>query len=74
MAKFIYLVTVEVPDETVVLGEEYERWYQDEDNSVGPVGMSQIVMLERLGYVEDYGFEYAVDYSPLPAGKYGMEI
>lgn len=62
MAKFIYLVTVEVPDEPVVLGDEYERWYQDEDNSVGPVGMSQIVMLERLGCDEDYGFDYTVEY------------
>jgi hypothetical protein len=63
--KVIYKVTVTVPDDPQVLGADYELYAQDEDNSVGPIGMASIVMAERLNCDEDYGFEYSLSYDAL---------
>ena len=60
--KVAYKVIVTVPDDPQILSEDYDNYFQDEDNSVGPIGMSQIVMAERLGGDEDYGFDYTVKY------------
>jgi len=61
----IYKVTVTVPDEPQVLSEDYSHFSEEEDGSVDSAGMARIVMAERLGCDEDYGFEYRVDYDLL---------
>jgi hypothetical protein len=61
--RVVYTVTVTVPDEPQVLSDDYEEYAQYEDNSVGPHGMARIVMAERLGGDEEYGFDYTVDYT-----------
>jgi hypothetical protein len=71
---FTYKVTVTVPDEPAVLGEDYSRWedvfFDDPDApaQVSSQSMAGIVMAERLGCDEDYGFDYRVNYEALPDG------
>jgi hypothetical protein len=81
MTEFRYVVTVKVPDEgmpnpTTKFMEEY-HFEADWDAETGeipfftPKTLADIVMGERLGPDEDYGFEYRVDYEaqatpPLP--------
>ena len=61
MAKFTYKVIVEVPDEGLILGGDW-----DEDGKVySPDEMAAIVMRERLGCDEWYGFDYTVNYEVL---------
>ena len=70
MAKFTYLVTVEVPDEPqvpnddgiaefyCVVQEGHPLKYQPLESDE----LAEVVMRERLGCDEDYGFDYTVDY------------
>jgi hypothetical protein len=54
MARFYYLVYVDVPDNDLVL--------RDEVGSFSPETLANIVMQERMGCDEDYGFDYTIDY------------
>lgn len=69
MAKFTYLVTVEVSDESITAPERYvdeASWIDDKGDLVTPYlvseQMADIVMSERLSCEDDYGFDYTVDY------------
>jgi hypothetical protein len=66
MQRFTYKVIVDVPDdalrpnnEDVVSTWEYEL---DENGHLSPETLSKIVLSERLGPDEDYGFNYRVDW------------
>ena len=67
MAKFSYLVTIEVSDDDLVpsddnIREFYEAEAEDEVGSFSPATLAMIVMSERFGCTDDYGFDYPVDY------------
>ena len=66
MARFTYKVTVDVPDNALRPDNEdvTEFWaYElDEEGNLSPEILSHIVMSERLGCDEDYGFGYSVDW------------
>ena len=73
MAKFTYLVTVEVPDETLDFpagddfNERYDGFAEEFTEGVGPQtyspqSLSEIVMAERLTCEDDYGFKYYIEY------------
>ena len=67
MAKFTYLVTVEVDDGDVEITDwNTSEFYGDGDGMSGETfpadTRAEIVMRERLGCDENYGFEYSVDY------------
>ena len=67
MAKFTYLVTVEVPDEPQQTTQyEVIDFYGDPSldhtQKFSAPKRADIVMAERLGCDEDYGFKYTVDY------------
>ena len=70
MAKFTYMVTVTVPDEPMQVSEytDYEDVFIDgfdeatDQSLCSPFALAKIVMASRLGYDEDYGFDYTVDY------------
>ena len=59
MAKFTYLVTVEVPDESTMV---QENQYEDTETPHSPREMADQVMAERIYFEEEYGFPYTVDY------------
>ena len=76
MARFYYRVWVDVPDEALSFpeGSEFNEcydWYaEDFTEGEGPMtyspeSMALIVMGERLGCDEDYGFPYTVDWEAL---------
>lgn len=67
MAKFTYIVTMTVPDEDQVPIEEILDFYGETDvygfvQPLSPEQMAGVVLRERLGCDEDYGFDYSVDY------------
>lgn len=81
MARFYYKVWVDIPDDPGFTyrfdKEEREDWADDynEDADGDPTvpvwsheALSKIVMSERLGCDEDYGFDYVVDYEQLERG------
>jgi hypothetical protein len=75
VTKFTYTVTVEVEDDLGMPIECYNEdlfdWTDDdydEDGNItarwlSPDTMASIVMANRLGCDEDYGFDYTVDWS-----------
>ena len=72
MARFTYKVIVDVPDDSMRPDNEdvAEFWSLDEeeddegngDGKFSPETLSRIVLSERLGCDEDYGFYYRVDW------------
>jgi len=67
MAKFTYLVTIEVSDDDLVPSDDNIREFycgeaEDEIGSFSPATLATIVMQERMGCDEDYGFDYTIDW------------
>jgi hypothetical protein len=67
MTTFTYIVKVEVPDNNLVpdddnISEFYCGEAEDEAGSFSPETLAMIVMRERFGCDEDYGFDYSVEY------------
>jgi len=70
--RFTYTVTVEVEDDLGMPIECYdEKWFhltdndEDEEGNItarwlSPETMAGIVIAERLGHDEDYGFDYSI--------------
>ena len=54
--RFTYKVTVTVPDEVQTV------YHHDIWQNLGPESMTGIVMMERLSFEEDYGFDYSVEW------------
>ena len=74
MRRFTYKVVVDVPDDSKILSEEFMEMWGEQDcedvdpskwfyEPLSPEVLSRIVMSERLGCDEDYGFDYTVDYT-----------
>jgi hypothetical protein len=66
VTRFTYKVVVDVPDdylrpdnEDVTTMWEYDA---DEDGNFSPETLSRIVLSERLGADEEYGFYYRIDW------------
>lgn len=66
MARFTYKVIVDVPDDSMRPNNEdvAEFWEldADEDGNFSPEILASIVMSERLGPDDNYGFDYRVDW------------
>jgi hypothetical protein len=66
MERFTYKVIVDVPDDALRPDNEEvaEMWTfeEDENGKLSPETLSKIVLSERLGCDEDYGFYYRVDW------------
>lgn len=69
MQRFTYKVVVDVPDDAIRPEDEdiAEFWSldADEEGNFSPDTLSQIVMSERLGCDEYYGFDYKIDWEGL---------
>lgn len=67
MARYYYMVYVDVPDNDLVPSDDDIREFycgeaEDEVGSFSPETLANIVMQERLGCDENYGFDYTIDY------------
>lgn len=66
MARFVYKVVVDVPDDSIAVENEdiILGWSidLDKDGKFSPPILADIVMSERLVYEEDYGFDYELDW------------
>ena len=71
--KVVYEVAVTVPDVPQKLSTDYDYAADTQDGETGedlatsPQGMAAVVMAERLGADEDYGFGYQLTYDILKA-------